>query len=245
MSWDFGRKVFACEKSPHILAYIGDVLFASVTLSQIASSIDAGALFAEAAPPDEQFRAVVGAVEASFNAVPVVQQRAFTVLFGLREGEGMAFEFHLFSLGWSSNHGWHQDRVPIPNRSAALRILGSGGAVVSEWHGKWEESSQGGTSRAIFSAFCDAIASGTDPLTGGAPQLVHLYRKWPAAVTGVVFGGRPYLLGLPLQTNDIAESIQWRNELFERCDLSGKVLTGAQKHGAPRGLGPQSRKSAG
>ena len=235
-TWDFGRKVFACEKSPHILAYIGDVLFASIVVGQVASSIDAGALFRMDAAPAEQFRAVVAAVQASFGALPQPQRRTFTLLLGLREGERMALQFHLFSLGWSAEYGWNESTVVMPKRSAALQILGSGNVIVSEWHGRWEQSSQAGTSRAIFSAFCDALQSKVDPRTGGAPQLVQLYRQGPAAPAGVVYQGRPYLLGLPLHAPDAPETIQWRNELFERCDLTGKVLKNAQKHGRPKGL---------
>lgn len=41
-TWDSGRKVFACSTHPDVFGYVGDVLFPSLVLGQVATLIDSG-----------------------------------------------------------------------------------------------------------------------------------------------------------------------------------------------------------
>ncbi len=129
--------------------------------------------------------------------------------------------------------------LPIPEASGIIKAWGSGEAAVARWYERWLSTRQGGrTSRSVFSAFCDALASGDDPFTGGAPQLVGLYRQGVGETLGVVFQGVRYILGVPIQDLALVTSVEWRNALFERCDgHSMERLEGAQRHGRPKGLG--------
>ena len=59
---------------------------------------------------------------------------------------------------------------PIPPSSASLVIGGSGAASSEPPNTFWQESAHANTSRAVFSAFCESLQRGGDPLTGGAPN---------------------------------------------------------------------------
>lgn len=238
-TWDYGRKVFATTTSPDVLGYIGDVLFPSLVLGQVVAAIDARTLYPLNSLPEDRFACIRKAIQASFSNLPSLARNPFTVVYGTRENEGMGSHFRLWRLAWDPNSKWTEEHVPLPTRSSALWVLGSGTKAIREWQSRWDSSSQGGTSRAVFSAFCDAIHSRTDPLTGGAPQLVALYRKDPAQTIGVVIDRSPYLFGLPVDAvlERQSSELQWRNHLFERVDTRGVRLLKAQHHHAPKGLG--------
>lgn len=235
--WDYGRKVFAATKFPDLLGYVGDVLFPSLVLGQIVSAIDMGALYTDMTGPEIRFSQISKAIKASFSELPKDGKQPFTAFYATREGEGMTAKFHFWALSWSHGNGWHEENIPIPSESSAIRVSGSGADGVGKWQSYWDSSSQGGTSRAVFSALCDAISGGSDPCSGGAPQLVGMFRKSEAQTMGVVIDKTPYLLGLPVPVEQgLLCNIQWRNYLFERVRANGDLLQGAQKHHAPHGL---------
>jgi len=220
---------------------VGDVLFPSIVLGQVLTLADVTLLFSSASTGLQVFEAVASIVKQSFDSVPEDQRRAFTIVIGAREGELMQSSFHVFTLSWDATVGWTNAVVQFPTRSAPLTILGSGGAAVSQWRGYWDSSSQGGTSRAIFSSFCDALRAKSDPRTGGAPQLVGMYRRHAAKTIGVIYQSDPYVHGVAIvpALSMATDNIEWRNELFERCDVKGHRLEDAQVHHAPPGLGPR------
>ena len=242
--WDHGTKLFACHTGPHLLGYIGDVIFPSLVLAQITSAIDLGIVFHSDDDPPQRFLRIESIVKSAFEGLPYPERRPFTIVYATRQLEQMNSTFHGFTLAWTPSAGWRRQEITTPSTSREMCILGSGGAAVSRWQERWDSSSQGGTSRAIFSAFCDAIHSGEDPLTGGAPQLVGLYRIGAGRPTGIVEDGRPFLFGIPLEL-DVAQGIQnleWRNSVFERCSASGTRLEDTHQHHVPKGLG-RSRRS--
>jgi hypothetical protein len=94
---------------------------------------------------------------------------------------------------------------------------------------------QGRTSRATFWAFCDALKGKADPLSGGPPQLVGMYRTKAPMAFGSVYEGQRYFQGMPLPETICSDAIEWRDEYFQRMD--GEALTvipGAQRHGRSR-----------
>lgn len=171
-SWDCGKKVFASSAHPDLLGYVGDVLFPSLALNQLISAIDEGLLYARGSAPSARLEQVENAVARMFQDFPADRRQPFSILYGTREGGGMGSIFHLWALTWSKSLGWATKQFPAPTVSSNFCVLGSGSSAVGKWQDRWDGSGQGGTSRAIFSALCDALADGQDAKSGGAPQLV-------------------------------------------------------------------------
>lgn len=237
--WDRGRKVFACNTSPELLGYLGQVLFPSQALSQARDLIDAGLLFTTGAPPEQKRDAIFGIVKEHFRTYPVERDQVFTVVHCTRHREGMDSTFHVSTLSWRTSCGWQEEVVSIPSVSGIIKAWGSGEAAIDTWYKRWMNTQQGRrTSRSVFSAFCDALSSGEDSFTGGAPQLVGVYRRGGGATFGLVYAGRRYTLGVRVEDHGGLSKIEWRNALFERCD--GQMmnrLESAQRHQRPGGLG--------
>lgn len=238
-TWDYGRKLFASKSQPEILGYVGDVLFPSQALGQVIDLIDLGVLFVDADGPAEKWAKIVSLLQDSFQVYPSRSAHPFEVVYCTRENGGMGSVFHMFTLrwrrdtGWTINQGWR-----IPEMSNVIATFGSGHDQVKQWHNQWQRAIGESVSRSVFGAFCDALRSGGDVFTGGAPQLAGLYRERPAETFGVIYEGRRYLMGVPLPDSLVCDAIEWRNELFERCDgHTMKPLEGAQRHSRPIGLG--------
>jgi len=237
-TWDVGRKLFASRTAPDVLGYMGQVLFPSQVLPQIIDIIDAGLLYAGNAEPDWKRQAVFRVVRQQFENYPDRRSDPFTIVYCTRFGSGMNSNFHISAIQWK-NSRWAEETFEIPRESTVVQVWGSGQAAVERWYQRWAQTRQGGqTSRSVFSGFCDSLANGEDPFTGGAPQLVGAYRQEAARRFGIIYQGQRYLYGTLLVDSALVGSIEWRNALFERCDGSTGVRLGvAQRHGRPKGLG--------
>ncbi len=114
----------------------------------------------------------------------------------------------------------NENALNIPEDSALVLAIGSGGNSVKEYNRRWCDA-LGRTSRSVFGSFCESLAAKTDAKSGGAPQLVGLYRKGLARYFGVIYEGQKYLLGVSVESDSACENVEWRNSLFERCDCRG------------------------
>jgi hypothetical protein len=245
-AWDYGRKIFVTNSGAHILGYIGDVLFPSLVLAQVASWIDHGLLFSTDDEPLRRFERIQSVLELSFSALPNSERRPFTVVYSTRQHEYMKSTFHVFELSWTSESGWKGKEINTTDTSSPICVYGSGGETIAKWGKRWDSTSQGGTSRAVFSAFCDALRSGEDKYSGGAPQIACIYRKGSAKIMGIVWDNVPFVMGIPLKP-DIARSenhVEWLNSKFERTDQVGNTLPDAKKHHTPNGLGQSQDQPA-
>jgi hypothetical protein len=237
--WDYARKIFASLNYPDILGYFGDVSFPSHVLGQLMDLIDTKVLFSNNDLLDAKVSKVFKLIKDSFGDYPTDQSHPFAIIYCTRENEGLQSLFHISLLGWSLEKGWYEERPKLPQTSSIIYVLGTGKASIEKWYERWNSiKNEKGTSRAIFSAFCDSLASESDDFSGGAPQLVGIYRKWVGKNFGVLYKGKRYILGLPVNEINNLESLEWRNSLFERCDgVTMRRLDDAQTHTRPRGLG--------
>lgn len=228
--WDHGRKCFASAVRPHIFGYWSDVLFPALSLPAIMQRIDEG-FFGDDRP--EIGRSVYESLRALWASYPQHQRRSFGVLHGFRVREGMESDFTLTVTTYDApTDRWAFGEAGIPDSSSLLQVQGSGGASVRHASAHWERSNSAGTSRAAFSAFTEALRAGTDPLSGGGPQLVGLYRKGPGRTFGTVFDRRRFFAGAPVARDSAwNDNVEWRNELFERVSgETAKRVDGAQVH---------------
>lgn len=236
LSWNYGRKLFASQKHPDIFGYCGDVLFPSLILGQVITMMDSGIIFVSQESPEEKFKWILSLIQKAFHELPEGFQNAFHIVYCSRFGEGMISRFEIYSLKWNSKNGWISSQPQIPEKSDLVLSLGSGQKVIQENHLCWQKTEVKNTSRSVFSAFCDSLETGLDPYTGGAPQLVGLYRKESARNFGVIYKDQRYLLGLPVDKVNF-NTVEWRNCLFERCDpLTKQRLPKAQPQPRPKSL---------
>jgi hypothetical protein len=229
-SWDYGRKVFGCRNSADIFGYCGAVLFPSQVLSQLVDAIDSGVLFdPNNTCPLTRLSIIEKRIEHSVATFP--ERTPFSIVYGTRQGEGFGAQFQVAVVSWDDVKGIQSRAITTPVRSDLILALGSGSPTIDEYQFKWRTSDVGRTSRAVFSAFCDAIQSGKDKYSGGAPQLVGLYLRGPSHSFGVFHKDACFLHGMKVSNTTFA-GIEFRNSLFERCDLLGHPI--GQRHARPK-----------
>lgn len=221
-TWDTGRKLFTTKTSPDIFGYSGDVTFPMQVLSQIVDQVDNGLFFGQNEQYPEKLNRLVETIKNSFSRYPKKQTRSFSILYVSRTDEGMKSKFYATKITWSATKDWSLTNLEIPSFPALIDGSGSGSESVRDWYIRWQSSDSSRTSRAVFSAFCESLKNGDDPLSGGAPQLVGLYRTGNAKVFGIIFNKQRYLNGQSVNDNVDLNKVEWRNDLFERCD--GRTL---------------------
>ena len=218
--WDSGRKLFASYSQPDVLGYAGQVALPTQALSQLIDSIDRRLLFGQGTPPTERLALITEVLERSTESYPLPVEKDFEVLYGTRHGHRIPSSFSLSHLSFVRGRAAKPSSIELPKTSAVASILGSGEAAFRQSLRTWKSSEVGGTSRSVFSAFADSLKSGSDPHSGGSPQLIGLYRVGPARTFGLVWEGKLFCCGIELRKPTSQRTITWHNDLFEICDPS-------------------------
>jgi hypothetical protein len=235
---DAGQKIYVCSQEPHLYGFCGSVNFPAGAISLLVQDIDAGRLFSAKDDLDARQRKVIGFLDTGLrDALHTPAGRyvsAFTILHAARERVGLKSTFRLWVISWSPFESWQVSEVPMPQHSKLLYEDGSGATALRIEHDHWQRSDVSKTSRAIFSAFCDALHTGRDNYSGGAPQLGGLFRKFAGKYFGVIFGKRRYYQGQVITRQYIPTDTEWFNETFERADPSTAArLQNAQRQPRP------------
>jgi hypothetical protein len=171
-AWNHGRKLFASRKYPHIFGYCGDVLFPTQTLSQIVEMIDADILLGVSDKIDVCTDRIISILGSAFLTYPSAAKNKFDVLYCMREGDGVCAPFHIRQMAFVPGVQPKVAAVKFPEHSDIVANLGSGKTSMTKAFACWKLSDVGGTSRAVFSSFCDSLRSGADPYSAAPPQLV-------------------------------------------------------------------------
>ncbi len=225
--WDQGRKTFSCHSQPYIFGYWGDVLFPALALPVIIEQLDSALLVIN---PTRPFGAVGNALRRLWLDYPGAERRDSGVIVGHRQGSGMRSVFSLAVFTYEARTAtWKRRSVEMPTRSAVLRLAGSGARAVRNATRLWDESTEAGTSRAVFGAFCESLASREDPASGGGPQLVGLHRIGPGKTFGISYRERAFLAGAEVGRQHPG-NVGWFNALFERVGPDGVRLPTAKAH---------------
>jgi hypothetical protein len=135
-----------------------------------------------------------------------------------REGRGVYAPFHIKRIAFTPSASPKLEDVALPERSNLVENMGSGKSSVANAFARWKESEVGGTSRAVFSAFCDSLRSGVDPLSAAPPQIVGLQRELGGKTFGIVWQRSRYYYGLEVDDLPGLNDVQWFNDKFEICD---------------------------
>ena len=238
--WDRGRKLFSSTKHPDLLGYCGYAFLASQALSTTVDALDAG-LVPRSTDPRERFDAILESLTKSGAGYPLPSE--FQVVYATRVGEGMTATFHVFDATLDRGGKPIVRSHLTPKQSSLVVCLGSGTKAFTRSLDGWASSDAGGTSRAVFSAFCDALRDGADKTSGGPPQLIGLYRKGPGRIFGIVWDDVGYYLGTEVSSDNQRKSVRWHNSLFEIVDYETKRRArGAQSQPRPTKLSRHTRE---
>ncbi|UOX89351.1 hypothetical protein MUY14_01530 [Amycolatopsis sp. FBCC-B4732] len=228
--WNGARKTYATTRGAHIMGYVGDVLFPALTLPTVTAQLDE-------CPDDETIESaqarVLELVTAAWRGAPPQLRLESQIVHCCRIGSAMPSKFGVQILRLPAGETrWTTTDLQVPAVSSKIEFLGSGRPQLEKNHRAWVKptgSEKDRTSRAVFSAFCDAVGSGADALTGGAPQLVGLYRQGPGRTFGVRWQGKTYLHGTEVSGTELT-NLEYRNSRLERVNSAGTLLAGAQRH---------------
>lgn len=233
--WDVGRKVFASKTKPEIFGYCGSVAFPIQILGQLVELIDSGLLFSENETYDSKLEKVRLAIEESYGNLPTSQKGECHVLYATRVGTRMRSTFHAARIKINGKNVI-KENIELPEKSGLIISAGSGKVALKSWYEEWvglpnkDPHRSGRTSRNVFSAFCDSLESQADRLSGGAPQLVGIYRVGAANSYGIIHNNKRFLNGIEVKPTSSLNEIEWRNLLFERCcGETMKILKKAQR----------------
>ena len=230
--WDAGRKTFGSATSADVFGYCGDAYFMPMALGQILNMAACGALDLATESAKERHSVILKQLKNSLGRIATKHVLSMTVFHGARQGKGMKSIFRL----WRSTYNpqtkrWSDIELSVADRSYLAEIDGSGKATVKKFEAKTNKTAASGTSRAAIHAFCKSLRSGEDPFTGGAPQMVGLWRMGTARQFGYYWKRRFFISGMECVDSTGRKNIDWFNEFFERCDPeTGRRRQGSADH---------------
>ena len=235
LRWDSGKKVFSTRDEPHIFGYCGDVIFPSLVLGQIVTAIDKNVLFKSGLNPDQKHDRILGSIKSSYANGHNHPVKSFSIIHVHRVNDWPNTEFVFWQVTYDAKTGhWESNKLSLPKETGLIVALGSGAQSANAYQKLWENSDSGGLSRSFFSAFCDAIDSGRDKLSGGSPQLCALYSRLQPQDIGVIHKERYFLHGLEIDPTSTISSIEWKDRLFQDIDPKTKEpKAGARRFARP------------
>ena len=230
-SWDRGRKLFAAQTQPHLFGYCGDAFFPTQILSQIADMIDGELICRSGQELNVCLKSIVDILEKSLDGYPISQLQDFSILHAMRVGNGLKCHFYLHEIRFAKKKIEAVRPIAMPQCSEVLTVTGSGAACFRTSMFAWSQSDVQKTSRAVFSAFCDALRDSGDSLSAPPPQLIGLYRIGAGRALGVIWDGKRYFNGIEVSGNANYKSVQWHNDLFE---IANPVTMKREVHAQPQ-----------
>ncbi|MBA3021732.1 hypothetical protein [Propionicimonas sp.] len=226
--WDFGRKVFYCQRHPHVFAYWGHVLFPALALTQITDQIDQGVTTGTG--PEQWRNVITEQLSLMVRGFPATEE--FTIVHLGRHGVGMTSTFYVQTFQYKPRLArWDVRDLSMPTQSGVVIRGGSGAQPIKEFDKERAGRVGEGTSRAAYITFVEWLNSQSDPSTGGAPQLCRLIRIGAAEPVGVIHNRGRFFMGAPVPHVDASQRANWHNDLFEIADVqTRKRAEGAQRH---------------
>jgi hypothetical protein len=240
--WDGGRKTFASKKFPDLFGYVGDVAFPSMMLGQFVEALDAGVLCRSDATLLERQRLFGSMLRKSLTTYPNQFLQSFSIVHVGRAGHAQSSMFEIKESKFDKSARFIRSQLyRSPNRSSVLKLgsttvkpvsraLGSGESRFVTEYKKWQRSDSGGTSRAVFSAFCDSLRMPDSLTVGGPAQLVGLRKIGNGMIYGTVVDGKATCFGLPLRPKQDLADVEFFNERFDRVNQRGQLIARAQRH---------------
>lgn len=230
-SFDESTKSFGMENHPDIFSFCGDVLFANIAISQIIQQADKMMLYPQDCTVEDKFSIIKGKINDAIRQFPKNQTvGSFKILYATRD---VKKNFHCYQLDWSIKAGLDYKKLELPTQSNIITAIGSGAKEFLEiFSAEYDNSkfNNHGTSRTVYHCFTETLKKIKDPKSGGAPQIVGLYRIKDALNFGIISKGKRFLGGGEVLTQENLKFVEWRNENFERVEPhTMQILSTAQK----------------
>lgn len=241
-----GQKIYTCAIEPHLFGFCGGVYFPAKAASSLVRKIDQGTFFGTTDNLAVRQEKVEDFLRNELNRIRKTPEGKFVTPFklihGSRSDSGLRARFGLWLIEWLAQDDWRARSIDMPENSRLLYEDGSGADALLVEHTNWQSSDVAKTSRAVFSAFCDALLVRKDPFSGGAPQLAGVFRKFGAKSFGIVYEKNRYYKGQSIGSRPLPANVDWFNEGFERADpLTMRRLQTPQRQPRPWRLGPHPR----
>jgi hypothetical protein len=233
--WDRGRKTFTSPTSPDIFGYCGDAYFIPMALSQALDLAWLSVIRLNPMSSEERHSTFFELLKDAIGASATRHMQDITVFHGSRDGEFMGCRFRLWRTHMDRvTKIWQDEELPLTENASYVAYLdGTGASHLQRYVSAGSASRAAGTSRAAVYAFTQSLRSGADPFSGGAPQLVGLWRNGSARQFGFCWNGRSYIAGMEVPSSADHSKVDWFNHLFERCDgKTGSKLPRAKSHRA-------------
>ncbi|WP_157772889.1 MULTISPECIES: hypothetical protein [Acetobacter] len=230
--WDAGQKTFVSPNSPDIFGYCSDAYFIPMIMGQILNSSFSETLGLSERSASGRHTLFLDLVKSSIEKVATSTISNLVFFHGAREDEFMDSTFHL----WKSTYivkekTWKDSKIILDRKSYLVTLDGSGQQNIEEFQKQTQNTAERSTSRAAIQAFCGSLEHGGDSFSGGAPQLVGLWRIGKARQFGFWWNNKRYINGIEFPDSADHTKVSWFNKLFERCNgLDGNILPGAQPH---------------
>tara|TARA_R110002110_G_scaffold25250_1_gene93807 strand:- start:84 stop:812 length:729 start_codon:yes stop_codon:yes gene_type:complete len=234
--WDAGQKTFCSYDSPDVFAYCGDAFFPPAIIRQALDIAVPGCFWGPETTSDVRHKFFTNAIRSAMKAASDSPAGRFTIFHGSRDGEGMNCKFKLWKTVFSmSDKKVVDNTVNFDDQSSCIvEVDGSGQTHIKNAQKKWQGTDAEGTSRSTMWSFCESLRNKQDPQSGGAPQIVGIWRKFPGKRFGVIWDNDRIVAGAKLESSENLKNFLWFNDLFERCDgETGKKLPEAARHPQP------------
>ena len=230
--WDSGRKLFFSRRFPDIFGFVGEVLPPQTALGQLIEAIDSLSLGPRSPQPEDRMEAYKAYLDKTVGTYP--KSTVVEVLFATRDDSGPFFHVWKIRYGIGKGSGTAHPIGVGGEKSRFIAVFGSGGDDYLERLKEVRSEAQGHTSRAIYWAFMDHLASGADRFTGGPPQMVRLKTAGPAIPVGISHQGGHFIYGFQIDKEHLArtEVTEWHDEKYQFIEpVSGNPRSKAQKIG--------------
>lgn len=227
--WDYGKKLYGSNKFSEMIGYCGDVLLAVSIISSLIHIIDKEIIYKNLEAPDIKNKKVVAFIEKRFLEYPKTTD---TTLIHVIKDNHNYYSYYEISYSIKAK-SWISKKISLESSgtSSLIGVYGSGAKSYNEKKIEYEKSDSNGTSRHYYMTLCDTIASKKDNRTGGPPQLMSIYRGKESSIDiGVLWNGKRFIHGLEILDEFYIDSLEWRNENFERyMARENKIIKGAQR----------------
>lgn len=228
--YEMGKKLFFSQNHPEIFGFTGDVLICYFILNHLINLIDITNLIKNCNTINEKNEAIFNEIKKIIDCYPRNRIRNFNIYYGTRLGKSNQCKFGLLRIEYKNNK-LSKEELNLLEKN--YFIDGSGKKTIEEMIYQYKKKLKENIllSREIFSAFCDSINSNLDNCTNNIAQVVSLYRDHSAQPIGYVSSDEKiFLYGIECMQNYLDNpSIQFRDSLYQRCNLNATLIENAQR----------------